>query len=151
MAIQIYDRASKRENRLVDRYGRVARKLRISVTDRCNMQCVYCMPRGNDKWFEDKDVLTFPQITRLGQIFAGLGIENIRITGGEPTLRKDIEKLVGGLSKISRIQRPFAFKQGQPAQGRRAWRSKHQPRYVQARQVQGDDRPAAPGESKRVD
>jgi cyclic pyranopterin phosphate synthase len=104
MAIRIYDKASKKENRLVDRYGRVARKLRISVTDRCNMQCVYCMPKGNDKWFEDRDVLTFPQIIRLGQVFAGLGIEKIRITGGEPTLRKDIERLVGGLSKISRIK-----------------------------------------------
>ncbi|MGH9876258.1 MAG: GTP 3',8-cyclase MoaA [Nitrososphaerales archaeon] len=96
--------ANKLQNQLIDGFGRVARKLRISVTDRCNMRCMYCMPSNNAEWFEQKDVLSYEEITRLAKIFAGLGIEKIRITGGEPTVRHEIEKLIGELSKVDGIK-----------------------------------------------
>jgi cyclic pyranopterin phosphate synthase len=62
------------ENKLMtDGFGRVARKLRISITDRCNMRCVYCMPRNNTEWFEEDKVLSYDEILRLTTVFAGLG------------------------------------------------------------------------------
>lgn len=89
---------------LQDSFGRIAKKLRISVTDRCNLRCMYCMPQGNDKWFDRSDILTYEEIERLVQIFAKLGIQKIRITGGEPLLRTDIEKLVVKLAMIDGIK-----------------------------------------------
>jgi GTP 3',8-cyclase len=84
--------------------GRPLRDLRISVTDRCNFRCVYCMPReifGSDFRFLPKaELLTFEEIHRLAGIFAGLGVEKVRITGGEPLLRREVEKLVGMLSEL---------------------------------------------------
>lgn len=93
------------QNQLVDGFGRIARKLRVSVTDRCNMRCVYCMPTNNTEWFEQDNVLTYEEIIRLAKIFVGLGIEKIRVTGGEPTVRRDIEKLIGMLSKIEGLKK----------------------------------------------
>jgi cyclic pyranopterin phosphate synthase len=92
------------KSKLVDNYGRIAKKLRISVTDRCNMRCGYCMPKDNTKWFDTNEVLTFEEITRLSSIFANLGIEKIRITGGEPLVIPSIENLIQSISKISRIK-----------------------------------------------
>lgn len=92
------------QNELVDGFGRIARKLRISVTDRCNMRCVYCMPSNNTEWFEQSDVLTYEEIVRLTTILVGLGIEKVRVTGGEPTVRREIERLIGALSKINGIK-----------------------------------------------
>jgi cyclic pyranopterin phosphate synthase len=89
---------------LKDSFGRIAKKLRISVTDRCNLRCMYCMPHGNDKWFDRSDILTYEEIERLVQIFVKLGIDKVRITGGEPLLRADIEKLVGKLGRIDRLK-----------------------------------------------
>ena len=103
--------------RLADSFGRVAKKLRISITDRCNMQCMYCMPREdhkenrNDslrsntgKWFPRNEILSYVELVRISRIMARLGIENIRVTGGEPLLRPRIEDLVAGLSRISGIK-----------------------------------------------
>ena len=77
-----------------DRLGRPLRDLRISVTDRCNFRCVYCMPKevfGSDYQFlERKELLTFEEITRLARIFRELGIEKIRLTGGEPLVRRNL-------------------------------------------------------------
>jgi cyclic pyranopterin phosphate synthase len=87
-----------------DGFGRVARKLRISITDRCNMRCVYCMPHNNTEWFEDEDVLSYDEILRLTTIFAGLGIKKIRVTGGEPTVRPKIENLISSLSNVNGIE-----------------------------------------------
>jgi GTP 3',8-cyclase len=87
-----------------DSYGRIAKKLRISVTDRCNMRCIYCMPDNNNKWIEKDNILDFDQITRIANIFARLGIEKIKITGGEPTVRPKIENLVRSLSRIEGIK-----------------------------------------------
>lgn len=89
---------------LQDSFGRIAKKLRISVTDRCNLRCMYCMPQGNDKWFDRSDILTYEEIERLVRIFAKLGIEKVRITGGEPLLRADIEKLVEKVARIDGIK-----------------------------------------------
>jgi cyclic pyranopterin phosphate synthase len=90
--------------RLVDRLGRPIRDLRVSVTDRCNFRCVYCMPQevfGRDYPFLPRaELLTFEEIERLARILAGLGVEKVRITGGEPLVRRDVETLVAMLARI---------------------------------------------------
>jgi GTP 3',8-cyclase len=90
--------------RLVDTLGRPVRDLRISVTDRCNFRCIYCMPKevfGRDYPFLPRsELLTFEEIERVARAFAGLGVEKIRITGGEPLVRRDLETLVGLLARI---------------------------------------------------
>jgi len=88
---------------LVDRFGRVARKLRVSVTDRCNFRCNFCMPK-NPVWLDRKELLTFDEITRLARIFARMGVTKIRLTGGEPLVRKDVEKLVAMLAGVEGIE-----------------------------------------------
>jgi len=95
----------ERESLLTDSFGRIARKLRISVIDRCNLQCIYCMPKNNKNWFDPKDILTFDEIVRFTSIMSKLGIEKIRLTGGEPLLRSNIEILVENLSKITGIKK----------------------------------------------
>jgi cyclic pyranopterin phosphate synthase len=89
---------------IVDALGRPLRDLRISITDRCNFRCVYCMPKevfGRDYQFlERAELLTFEEIARLARIFAGLGIEKIRLTGGEPLVRRNVERLIEMLAGI---------------------------------------------------
>ena len=89
---------------VIDRLGRPLRDLRISVTDRCNFRCVYCMPKqvfGKDYQFlEHKELLTFEEIARLARIFKRHGIEKIRLTGGEPLVRRNIENLIEMLAGI---------------------------------------------------
>jgi GTP 3',8-cyclase len=89
---------------LKDSFNRVARKLRISVTDKCNMKCIYCMPNGNIKWFDNKEILNFQEIVRITSIFTQLGITKVRITGGEPLLRPSLENLIRDLTKIQNIK-----------------------------------------------
>jgi len=88
----------------LDTLRRPLRDLRISVTDRCNFRCVYCMPRdvyGHDYAFlERRELLTFEEIARLAGLFVGLGVQKIRITGGEPLVRRDLERLVGMLAPL---------------------------------------------------
>lgn len=88
---------------LIDNFGRIAKKLRISVTDKCNMRCIYCMPGGKIRWFDEHTTLDFREIARLVSIFADLGIERIRLTGGEPLVRPDLEHLIAALAKIGGI------------------------------------------------
>src|SRR5437762_9755449 len=87
-----------------DALGRPLRDLRLSVTDRCNFRCTYCMPKevfGRDYIFLDRaEILTFEEMTRLARIFISVGVEKIRITGGEPLVRRDIEKLIGMLAGL---------------------------------------------------
>ena len=87
-----------------DILGRPVRDLRISVTDRCNFRCVYCMPKevyGRDyRFLERRELLTFEEIARLARSFAALGVEKIRLTGGEPLVRRELEGLVGMLADI---------------------------------------------------
>ena len=92
------------KSKLIDNYGRIAKKLRVSVTDRCNMRCGYCMPKNNTKWFDSTEVLSFEEIIRLSSIFANLGVEKIRITGGEPLVRPLIENLIKSIAKIRHIK-----------------------------------------------
>ena len=89
---------------LVDNFGRVSRKLRISVTDRCNMRCIYCMPQNFTEWLEQENILTYDEIHRLVSILGKLGIDRIRITGGEPLVRPRVEYLISRLSSISEIR-----------------------------------------------
>lgn len=93
---------------LSDQRGREVRDLRISVTDRCNFRCVYCMPRavfGKDYPFlPRKDLLSFEEITRVAKVFADRGVRKIRITGGEPLLRKYLENLIEQLAAIPDIE-----------------------------------------------
>ena len=93
---------------IADKFGRPLRDLRISVTDRCNFRCTYCMPAeifGESYQFLPKDeILTFEEITRLGRIFAELGVNKLRITGGEPLLRTDLHRLIAMLSEIAGVE-----------------------------------------------
>src|SRR6478736_4349383 len=90
-----------------DTRGRPLRDLRISVTDRCQFRCTYCMPRevfGRDFVFLPREqLLTFEELTRLACIFAGLGVRKLRLTGGEPLLRRDLDELVAMLARIGGI------------------------------------------------
>ena len=84
---------------LVDRYGRVHNDLRISVTDRCNLRCVYCMPEGMS-FLPRTELLTFDEITRVARVAKSLGVTHLRITGGEPLVRKGLTSLVSRIADI---------------------------------------------------
>jgi len=92
---------------LADALGRGLRDLRVSVTDRCNFRCVYCMPREtfdrDFKFLPHEEILRFEEIARLASLFAGLGVKKIRITGGEPLVRRDLHRLVAMLAEIPGI------------------------------------------------
>jgi GTP 3',8-cyclase len=83
---------------LADVLNRPLEDLRISVTDRCNFRCSYCMPLDRYDWIERKEILTFEEITRLAEVFLSLGIRKIRLTGGEPLLRRNLSFLIRNLS-----------------------------------------------------
>jgi cyclic pyranopterin phosphate synthase len=89
---------------LSDSYNRPLKDLRISVTDRCNFRCTYCMPLDEYEWINKKEILTFEEITRLAKLFIGLGVEKIRLTGGEPLVRKDLDQLVAKLAVIPQLE-----------------------------------------------
>ena len=86
---------------LTDRYGRTVRDLRLSITDRCNLRCTYCMPAQGLQWLPTPELLTTAELTRLGRIAVErLGVERIRLTGGEPLMRRDLEEIVEALSVL---------------------------------------------------
>jgi len=86
---------------LRDSYGRIADDLRISVTDRCNFRCIYCMPAEGLKWLAREDILRFEEIHRLARLFVDrYGVRTIRLTGGEPLVRVKIEELVAMINSI---------------------------------------------------
>src|SRR5437016_7511703 len=89
---------------LRDTLGRSMHDLRVSVTDRCNFRCVYCMPRevfdADYRFLPHSAILTFEEISRLASVLVGLGVEKIRLTGGEPLVRKNLERLVAMLAKL---------------------------------------------------
>ena len=88
-------------NVLRDSYGRVADDLRISVTDRCNFRCIYCMPAEGLKWLSREDILRFEEIVRLARLFVRrYGVRTIRLTGGEPLVRVHLEELVGMINEL---------------------------------------------------
>lgn len=79
---------------IIDRFGRVATDLRVSVTDRCNLRCTYCMPPEGVEWLPRAEILRFEEIARLVGVFRAMGVRTIRLTGGEPTVRRDLPDLV---------------------------------------------------------
>src|SRR2546425_1100126 len=86
---------------LRDSYGRIADDLRISITDRCNFRCIYCMPAEGLKWLKRDDLLRFEEMARLARLFVErYGVRTIRITGGEPLVRIKVEELVGMINDI---------------------------------------------------
>ncbi len=88
------------DRQLVDTFGRVADDLRISVTDRCNLRCVYCMPADGMDWLPRSELLSYEEITELAGVFVALGVRTIRITGGEPLLRRDLPELIARLAAL---------------------------------------------------
>jgi cyclic pyranopterin phosphate synthase len=89
---------------LKDSYGRAIRDLRVSITDRCNFRCFYCMPQEAMEWKPKPEILTFEEIIRLAEIFVRLGINKLRVTGGEPMLRRDLESLIERLANIEGVE-----------------------------------------------
>ncbi|MBI3939603.1 MAG: GTP 3',8-cyclase MoaA [Acidobacteria bacterium] len=88
----------------LDILKRPVRDLRISVTDRCNYRCTYCMPRDEYTWIDRAKILSFEEIERIVRLFLLLGVDKIRLTGGEPLLRKDLEKLIGRLVSLDGLK-----------------------------------------------
>ena len=89
---------------LRDQFGRSIEYLRISVTDRCNFRCVYCMPLEGLKWLPKADILSYEEITEIVRQLAPLGLRRLRITGGEPTIRPDLERLVASLRAVPGVE-----------------------------------------------
>jgi len=96
--------AAPERERLRDAHGRDLTDLRVSVTDRCNFRCRYCMPAEGMPWLERSDLLSFEEIERLVRVLAGLGVSDIRLTGGEPLARREFPRLVAMLSAIDGVK-----------------------------------------------
>src|SRR5215210_2947868 len=103
------DRARSREGYpermqpLVDGHGRLIGDLRVSVTDRCNFRCQYCMPAEGLPWLEREALLTYEEIARLVRLLADMGVHDVRLTGGEPLVRKELWRLVEAVSAIEGV------------------------------------------------
>ncbi|MDA8161425.1 MAG: GTP 3',8-cyclase MoaA [Desulfobacteraceae bacterium] len=96
---------TKLDTVLSDTHGRRITYLRISITDRCNLRCTYCMPKeGSAAWLPHEEILSYEEIERLSAAFSDLGVRKIRLTGGEPLARKGVEGLAGRLAAIPRIE-----------------------------------------------
>lgn len=87
-----------------DRYGRKIEYMRVSVTDRCNLRCIYCMPPEGVQSIAHSQILTFDEIERICRIGAGLGISKIKLTGGEPLTRKNLPELLGMSKRLKGIE-----------------------------------------------
>ena len=88
---------------VADTFGRPLRSLRLSVTDRCNLRCKYCMPEEEYAWLPRETLLTFEEMTTLTGYFTELGVDKVRLTGGEPLLRHDLPTLVEMIARDARI------------------------------------------------
>ena len=97
------DTVSLRNAPLVDGFGRVHTDLRISVTDRCNIRCFYCMPAENVQFKPRSELLTFEEIERFVSVVAAMGVSKVRLTGGEPLVRRDLHRLIANLAQIGGI------------------------------------------------
>ncbi|HTI15589.1 MAG TPA: GTP 3',8-cyclase MoaA [Dictyobacter sp.] len=89
---------------LVDSYGRRIKSMRISVTDKCNFRCTYCMPAEGLPWLKKAEILSFEEIVRISQLAVSIGIEQIRLTGGEPLVRRDLPELIRQLKQIEGLR-----------------------------------------------
>src|SRR5438270_4984013 len=92
-----------RNSQLTDRFGRTHKNLRISITDRCNIRCFYCMPLEAVQFVPREELLTYEEIERFVRVVAAFGVNKIRLTGGEPLVRKDVPELVGRLARVPGI------------------------------------------------
>ena len=90
----------RQAEQLRDGHGRPIGDLRVSVTDRCNFRCQYCMPAEGLPWLDRSEILTFEEIERLVALFVSMGVTDVRLTGGEPLVRRDVPSLVGMLAQI---------------------------------------------------
>jgi cyclic pyranopterin phosphate synthase len=95
---------SSRPDAMRDGFGRRVEYLRISVTDKCNLRCVYCMPEGGLPWLRRQDILDYEEIVEIVRVMAGMGLKRLRITGGEPLVRRDVTGLVRALNTIPGIE-----------------------------------------------
>lgn len=84
---------------MLDQYSRNIDYIRISVTDRCNLRCIYCMPQTSKTYLRQEELLTYDEIVKLAGIYRSLGIKNVKLTGGEPLVREHIEELIFRLKK----------------------------------------------------
>src|SRR5215813_7952206 len=82
---------------LIDSYGRRIKSMRISITDKCNFRCTYCMPAEGLPWLKKAEILSYEEIARIARVAISIGIEQIRLTGGEPLVRRDLPELVAQL------------------------------------------------------
>jgi cyclic pyranopterin phosphate synthase len=89
---------------LRDSWGREIKSVRVSVTDKCNFRCTYCMPAEGLQWLGREEILSFEEITRLVRLLAGLGVEEVRLTGGEPLVRRDVPSLVAMLAEVEGVR-----------------------------------------------
>ena len=121
----INDQRSTRTQVLIDAHNRIIRDLRISLTDRCNFRCFYCLPNGEPPLARKETILTFEEIAYLAEIFVSLGIEKIRLTGGEPMLRRNIEELVSKLTTLKPALKDLALTTNGFDIPRKAERLKH--------------------------
>src|SRR6476619_7872955 len=86
---------------LPDQFGRMARDLRVSVTDRCNLRCTYCMPAEGLPWLPKPEMLTDEELLRVVGVFVALGVKQVRLTGGEPLLRRSLTAVVSGITAMT--------------------------------------------------
>ena len=89
---------------VTDAFNRPVKDLRISVTDRCNFRCTYCMPLDEYEWIDKKEILTFEEIARIAKLFIERGVDKIRLTGGEPLVRQDLHLLIEKLSPLEGVK-----------------------------------------------
>ena len=89
---------------LIDNHGRIINYMRLAVTDRCNLRCFYCMPEDGLNWLSRAELMSYEEMLRASALLVKMGIEKIRITGGEPFVRKDIMKLLTNLSKLDGLK-----------------------------------------------
>jgi GTP 3',8-cyclase len=87
-----------------DTYNRQLKDLRISVTDRCNFRCTYCMPFDEYVWIDRREILSFEEIARLARLFIRLGVDQVRLTGGEPLMRRDLDTLIAKLAALDGLE-----------------------------------------------
>jgi cyclic pyranopterin phosphate synthase len=90
--------------RLTDSFGRIHRSLRLSVTDRCNLRCRYCMPAEGMDWLPREDLLTSPELQRIVRILAAAGVTDVRVTGGEPLVRADLHHLIAAIADVPGVR-----------------------------------------------
>src|SRR5579863_59798 len=103
ICIETFKEATNMEP-LVDSYGRRIKSMRISVTDKCNFRCTYCMPAEGLPWLKKAEILSYEELERIARVAVGIGIEQIRLTGGEPLVRRDVPELVHNLRKIEGLR-----------------------------------------------